>query len=57
MPPNPDPNQTGVTWIPINELDNIILYPNIKDQIIQYEKGKYQNNRLIEEYKLKEQLI
>ncbi|MGG0177378.1 NUDIX domain-containing protein [Gottfriedia acidiceleris] len=57
MPPNPDPNQTDVKWIPINELDNIILYPNIKDQIIQYAKGKYQNNRLIEEYKLKEQLI
>ncbi|MEH7402613.1 NUDIX domain-containing protein [Gottfriedia acidiceleris] len=57
MPPNPDPNQTGVKWIRINELDNIILYPNIKDQIIQYAKGNYQKNQLIEEYKLKEQLI
>ncbi|KQL32941.1 NUDIX hydrolase [Bacillus sp. FJAT-25509] len=57
MPLNPDPNQTGVKWVPINELDKIILFPNIKAQIIKYAKGKHQNNRLIEEYKLKEQLI
>ncbi|WP_088069573.1 NUDIX domain-containing protein [Gottfriedia luciferensis] len=57
MPTNPDPNQSDVKWVPLDELENIVLFPNIKEQIIQYIKGKYENNTLIEEYKLKEQLI
>lgn len=57
MPINPDPNQSGVKWIPIDKIDDIILFPNIKDQIKEYAKGDYQNNRLLEEYALKEQLI
>jgi len=57
MPINPDPNQSGVKWVPINELNEFILFPNIKEQIIQYVKGDYENKCLIEEYTLKEQLI
>lgn len=57
MPKNPDPNQTGVKWIPIDQLDEIILYPNIKELIRKYSKGEYKNNSLIEEDKLKKQLI
>lgn len=36
LPEQPDPNQVGVKWIPLNELRNIILYPNIKEPIIRY---------------------
>ena len=57
MPINPDPNQSAVKWIPIDKLDDIVLFPNIKEYIVQYVKGGYENNRLIEEYTLKEQVI
>jgi len=57
MPINPDPNQSGVRWVPLSELNDIVLFPNIKELIMDYAKGHYVNNRLIEEYALKEQLI
>lgn len=40
MPQNPDVNQTGVRWIPLSQLQNIVLYPNIKDQILDYVQNK-----------------
>jgi 8-oxo-dGTP diphosphatase len=41
LPENPDPNQTGVEWVPLSELHLIKLYPKIQDQIIQYVSGHY----------------
>lgn len=51
MPENPDPNQIGVKWIKLAELDNIMLFPNIKEHIINYAKNK-QNIEFIEEQTL-----
>lgn len=51
LPANPDPNQTGVKWIKLNDLHSIDLYPNIQEQIIQYSKTK-ETITYIEEQKL-----
>lgn len=51
LPANPDPNQTGVKWIKLNDLHSIELYPNIQEQIIQYSKTK-ETITYIEEQKL-----
>ncbi|MBL5766393.1 NUDIX hydrolase [Heyndrickxia sporothermodurans] len=51
LPNNPDPNQTDVKWIKLSELNEIVLFPNIKEQIITYVKGK-NSIELIEEYTL-----
>lgn len=51
LPANPDPNQTGVKWVPLSELHHIILYPNIKEHIINYAENK-RNIELIEEHLL-----
>ncbi|RTR31434.1 NUDIX domain-containing protein [Robertmurraya yapensis] len=51
MPPNPDPNQIGVKWIKLAELDDIMLFPNIKEQIVNYAKNK-KNIEFIEEQTL-----
>ncbi|MDZ5473082.1 NUDIX domain-containing protein [Bacillus sp. 31A1R] len=48
MPNNPDPNQTGVKWVSIDELKNIVLYPNIREQIFGYVRHN-RNIELIEE--------
>ncbi|WP_339146591.1 MULTISPECIES: NUDIX domain-containing protein [unclassified Sutcliffiella] len=53
LPANPDPNQTGVKWIPLTELDQVILYPNIKEHILRYVDNK-RNLDLIEEQQLDE---
>ncbi|MCI0766777.1 NUDIX domain-containing protein [Bacillus sp. TL12] len=53
MPANPDSNQTDVKWVPLSDLHNIILYPNIRDHIIHYAKQK-RNIDLIEEHTLEE---
>jgi len=52
FPSNPDLNQTGVKWIPLSELDNIVLYPNMKQQIRDYAKHKAARTEFIEVYKL-----
>jgi ADP-ribose pyrophosphatase YjhB (NUDIX family) len=57
FPSNPDVNQTGVKWIPLIQLDNIILYPNIKEQIIQYVNGELKEGHFINEFDLEEQKI
>lgn len=51
LPENPDLNQTAVKWIPIEELDSILLIPNIKNQIKNYINNK-RNIDLIEDYRL-----
>lgn len=51
MPNVPDKNQTGVKWISLDDLHKIILYPNIREQIIKYSKNK-QKIRFLEEQQL-----
>ncbi|GED16910.1 NUDIX domain-containing protein [Aneurinibacillus migulanus] len=53
LPNNPDPNQTDVKWIPLSKLQHIDLYPNIRDQIVNYAEIK-KNIDLIEEHTLEE---
>ncbi len=52
FPDNPDPNQTGVRWIPLSQLDEIVLYPNIKKRIIEYAHDRSRNLQLIEAHTL-----
>ncbi|MDQ0225909.1 NUDIX hydrolase [Bacillus sp. 7586-K] len=40
MPETPDQNQTDVKWIPLDELEHIILYPNIKEHIVHFVHNK-----------------
>lgn len=52
-PIKPDQNQTDVKWIRLSELHKIILYPNIKEQIIHYAENK-RNLEVIEEHLLEQ---
>ncbi|KPB03092.1 NUDIX domain-containing protein [Bacillus sp. CHD6a] len=56
MPAKPDPNQTGVKWIPLTELDKVLLYPNMKEHILAYVKNR-RNLEIIEEHHLEEYII
>lgn len=38
-------------WIKLSELDRIVMYPNIKERILSYEK-RQENIEIIEEYNL-----
>ncbi|MDQ0271462.1 NUDIX domain-containing protein [Cytobacillus purgationiresistens] len=40
LPKTPDENQTGVKWIPLHELSQITLYPNMKAHILNYVKDR-----------------
>ncbi|QQZ09923.1 NUDIX domain-containing protein [Heyndrickxia vini] len=51
QPSIPDPNQTDVKWIKLSELNEIVLFPNIKEQIITYVKRK-NSIEFIEEHAL-----
>ncbi|MFY0743046.1 NUDIX domain-containing protein [Solibacillus silvestris] len=51
LPEYPDLYQTGVKWIPIEELDSILLLPNIIQQIKNYINNR-RNIELIEDYRL-----
>ncbi|GAA0327824.1 NUDIX domain-containing protein [Bacillus carboniphilus] len=53
QPAQPDPFQTGVKWIPLSELENIVLYPNVKKQILEYASGK-REMELLEEHRLEQ---
>lgn len=53
LPNHPDQNQTNVKWIRLSELNDIILYPNIKKQIITYAQNK-KSIELLEEHSLEE---
>ncbi|WP_226679802.1 NUDIX domain-containing protein [Sutcliffiella horikoshii] len=55
IPANPDPNQTGVRWVSLTELDKVILYPNIREHILKYVENK-RNVEIIEEHQLEEYL-
>ncbi len=48
---NPDENQIGVKWIPLDELQNIVLYPNLRSEIQTYINNK-RNIELMEEQQL-----
>ncbi|NMH74774.1 NUDIX domain-containing protein [Bacillus sp. RO2] len=56
MPTKPDPNQTGVKWIPLTDLDKVILYPNIREHILDYVENK-RNVEFLEEHLLEDYLI
>ncbi|MEH7126556.1 NUDIX domain-containing protein [Bacillus sp. JJ1773] len=51
LPEFPDPNQSAVKWVPIEELDSILLIPNIYQQVKNYVKSK-RSIDLIEDYRL-----
>lgn len=56
LPTNPDPHQSAVKWIPLQELDSILLFPNIKKEIREYVVNK-RNIELIEDYQLDRQVF
>lgn len=51
LPQNPDPNQVAVRWVPVEELDRVLLIPNINRQIQEY-IWRRNNMELIEDYRL-----
>ncbi|QFF97487.1 NUDIX domain-containing protein [Psychrobacillus glaciei] len=51
LPKNPDPNQTGVEWLPLSELQNVELYANIGSYLKSYSINR-RNIDLIEEHTL-----
>ncbi|MCA1041233.1 NUDIX domain-containing protein [Bacillus infantis] len=51
LPEQPDPNQTGVKWIALSQLEEIQLYADIGKQIQDYALHK-RNIDLIEEHRL-----
>ncbi len=51
LPEHPDPNQTGVKWVKLSDLKNVVLYPNISEHIINYIDNK-RNVDMIEEHTL-----
>ncbi|KEZ53684.1 NUDIX domain-containing protein [Metabacillus indicus] len=53
MPANPDPNQTGVRWVKLADLDKVVLYPNLCGHIRSYLENK-RNIELIEEQSLED---
>jgi ADP-ribose pyrophosphatase len=56
LPLHPDPHQSAVKWMPLQELDNIVLFPNIKDQIRAY-AASMRNIELIEDHQLQRQVF
>ncbi|WP_181909725.1 NUDIX domain-containing protein [Paenibacillus taihuensis] len=51
LPDQPDPMQVGVRWIRLDELESIMLFPNVKKQIIRY-ASKRDSVELVEDYQL-----
>lgn len=51
IPVTPDPNQTGVIWMPLGDLEKIELYGNIQNQLKNYTSNK-RNIDLIEEHSI-----
>lgn len=52
LPDSPDPNQVGVRWVPLENLDSVVLYPNLKGHIVEYSRTR-RNIELIEDHQLK----
>ena len=49
LPNTPDPNQTGVKWIKLSELEEIELLPHLSQQIIDYSEAKGVKKIFLEE--------
>jgi len=49
MPTKPDPDQTGVKWVPLSELESVTLYPTITSYIVKYAKNQINDVIFIEE--------
>ncbi|MFF2288958.1 NUDIX domain-containing protein [Peribacillus butanolivorans] len=49
----PDLNQTDVKWVKLNELHKVVLYPNLRKEILNYHELKI-NIELTEEHLLEE---
>lgn len=54
LPLNPDPHQTAVKWVPIDRLDSLLLFPNVKEQIKAYAENP-KTLDLIEDHQLLKQ--
>jgi len=52
LPEVPDPNQSAVKWIRIDEIDSVLLIPNIQEQIKDYIRNR-RSIELIEDHTLK----
>lgn len=52
MPDKPDPNQTGVKWISLAQLDEIVLLPNLGKRIKHFHDGGKQPPIYIGEHEL-----
>lgn len=51
LPLQPDLHQSAVKWIPVHDLERILLIPNISKQIKAYVKNR-RNIEIIEDYRL-----
>ncbi|MCS7458651.1 NUDIX domain-containing protein [Paenibacillus doosanensis] len=51
LPDQPDPKQSAVKWIPLSELDSIVLYPNISGHIRRF-VNRRATMELIEDHEL-----
>lgn len=52
LPPLPDPHQSAVKWVPVTELDSVLLIPNIAPQLISYLTGDNRDAVFVEDYRL-----
>jgi ADP-ribose pyrophosphatase YjhB (NUDIX family) len=50
VPKERDQNQTGVKWVPLDELHTIVLYPNLREEILAYYKKKHSIPLLEEQF-------
>ncbi|GAA0358389.1 NUDIX domain-containing protein [Caldalkalibacillus horti] len=55
LPIEPDLHQTAVKWVPLHDLDSILLFPNIKNEIKAYAENK-KNIELVEDHQLERQV-
>ena len=47
LPQTPDPHQTGVKWIPLNQLSDIWLLPNIPHLLVPILRNEVQGTHLV----------
>jgi len=52
LPENPDETQAVVRRVPLENLESVILYPNIRNHIIEYSRDR-RTIEFIEDYQLK----
>lgn len=53
MPERPDPNQTAVKWIPLDQLSEIILLPNVGEYVQQFHAQSQSMPSYIGEHQLR----